>query len=67
MKTLLTILGLLIVLTAVKAIAWVVQHGAPPSLQPTTVGDMVGFGFVVVLLISFVSCLIWYLVKGGKK
>jgi hypothetical protein len=67
MKNLLKVLGLIILFTGVKAIAWVAEHGAPPSLLPTTTADMIGFGFVVVLLISFVACLIWYLVQGDGK
>jgi riboflavin transporter FmnP len=67
MRKFLGVLGALIALTAVKAIVWVARYGTPPSLLPTTVGDMVGLGFVAVLLITFVSCLIWYLLKGREQ
>jgi hypothetical protein len=64
MRKLLGILGLLIGATALKAALWIGRHGAPPSFLPTTVGEKVGFGFVIILVVTFVCCLIWYLVKG---
>ena len=67
MRKFLGILGLLIAFTAIKAIAWLGRHGTPVSLLPTAVGDMVGFGFVAVLLVTFVSCLIWYLIRGKEQ
>ena len=67
MKQFLVTLGLLILVTAIKAVAWIGQNGAPPSLVPATVGDWVGLCFVVVLLVTFVSCLIWYLWRGVRS
>jgi hypothetical protein len=67
MKNVLKVLGLMIILTAIKAIAWISEHGAPPMELPTTTGDIVGIVFVAILVISFVSCLLWYLIKGEGK
>jgi hypothetical protein len=67
MKNVLKILGLFIILTGIKAVSWVAKHGTPFSFRPNTTGDRIGFGFVILLLISFVSCLSWYLVKGDRK
>jgi hypothetical protein len=68
MKRFLVILGMLILVTGVKAIAWIANNGVPQSLTPSTTGDLIGFGFVAVLLISFVACLVWYLIHGdGNK
>jgi hypothetical protein len=63
MKRLLVTLGLLIVVIGFKAASWVAENGSPPSLVPTTVPDMIGFGFVAIVLIAFVSCSIWYIIK----
>lgn len=66
MKKFLGILALMIAVTAIKAVAWVSQNGAPPTLAPQTTGDMIGIAFVGLLVVTFVGCSIWYLVKGDK-
>ncbi len=66
MKRFLLILGLLLAVTAIKAAAWIAENGAPPSLMPETVGDMIGIAFVVVLVVTFIACSIWYLVIGRR-
>lgn len=63
MRKLLGILGLFIGLTAIKAALGIGQHGAPPSLRPKTIGDWIGLGFVVILVFTFVICLIGHLIR----
>jgi hypothetical protein len=67
MKKTLQILGLLIIVTALKAVAWIAEHGAPASLWPTTTADKIGCACVCALLISFVWCLAWYLFNRDGK
>jgi hypothetical protein len=60
MKRFTVTLGLLIALVVLKAIVHIARHGTPPTVMPATFGETVGFVYVVVLLVTFVSCLAWY-------
>jgi hypothetical protein len=64
-KQALKVMGLLILITAIKAGMWISNNG-PPSFSGS-VEDIAGLVFVIVLVGAFLTCLILTLVRGRPE
>ena len=65
MRQALNAMGLLILLTAIKAGVWIANHGTPSFSG--SAGDIAGLVFVILLAGAFVTCLILHLTRGTPR